>query len=487
MLRAYWLIASVVVAGCAPPPPPPPNGTDVELPAPRATDVGTPSGSPVEKTIGPAGGTLASADGLLAIDVPAGALAADTLLGVQPLTNTAPSGLGPGFRLTPAGATFSSPVKLTFKPTTEQLAGTVLALTGIGYQDASGFWRWMRGVERDEASGSVSVATTHFSSYSLIAGAQLQPPSASVQTSQQLSLSAVVCYTVPTPPGEEELAPVFSSAPEGEEVYPVSLINKLSNWSVNGIAGGNDTVGTITGGTWRTKLFTAPKNKPSPATVAVSVDVANLELDGQTFAKAVLVSNVTIGDAGEVQTWRGPVTLSWTKVDSDRTASWQLAGTVEFGQPYDRSSEPAATNYMVTAGSTQISNYHVVKNYTGGPETCTGDDTLDADSGIGGGLVFRKSPSEYGLDLHFSNSAHMTCTSAALSRGFVDHVHWQQNEDAVVGSDYDGNGEPAGCGGMKFIASPPDARSLTGSATWSCPTWDGSYTATLTWDLTGSP
>ena len=55
MLRAYGLIASVVVAGCTPTTP---GGTGGTLPTPRATDVGTPSGSPVEKTIGPAGGTL---------------------------------------------------------------------------------------------------------------------------------------------------------------------------------------------------------------------------------------------------------------------------------------------------------------------------------------------------------------------------------------------------------------------------------------------
>ncbi|MEK7757663.1 MAG: phosphoribosylglycinamide synthetase, partial [Planctomycetota bacterium] len=212
MQRAYWLIVSVVVAGCAGGTPPPTGGTDVGLPTPRTTDVGTPSGSPVEKTIGPAGGTLASADDLLTIEVPAGALGADTQLGIQPLTSTAPNGLGSGFRLMPAGTTFSSPVTLTFKPTTEQLAGTVLALTGVGYQDSSGFWRWIRGVERDEANGRVSVTTTHFSDWSLLAGAQLHPPSASVQTGQTLTLTVIYCWTkeelapLPPLPGEEELA-----------------------------------------------------------------------------------------------------------------------------------------------------------------------------------------------------------------------------------------------------------------------------------------
>jgi hypothetical protein len=339
MQRAYWLIASVVVAGCTGGPPPTPGGTGGTLPTPRATDVGTPSGSPVEKTIGPAGGTLASADGLLTIDVPAGALAADTQLGIQPLTSTAPNGLGPGFRLTPAGTTLSSPVTLTFKPTTEQLAGTVLALTGIGYQDASGFWRWMRGVERDEANGLVSVATTHFSDWSFLAGVQLRPPSASVQTGETLTLTAVDCYTeeeqlapLPPRPGEEPLAPLpprFDCAWDTEHALRPFAI---SNWSVNAVKGGNPTVGTIIVAPGRAGRFTAPQSTPNPATVTVSVDVENVTLDGRKFPKAVLLSNVTIG----VQTYTGTFQFVLEDATGSATITWTLVSSMStmFERPY---------------------------------------------------------------------------------------------------------------------------------------------------------
>lgn len=481
MQRAYWLIVSVVVAGCAGGTPPPTGGTDVALPTPRATDVGTPSGSPVEKTIGPAGGTLASADDLLTIEVPAGALGADTQLGIQPLTRTAPNGLGLGFRLTPAGTTFSSPVTLTFNPTTEQLTGTALALTGIGYQDSSGVWRWMRGVERDEAIGRVSVTTTHFSDWSLLAGAQLRPASASVKTGETLTLTAVECWTE-----EEELAPLpgeqlaplplrFDCDPEGEQLAPLPL--NLSNWSVNGIGGGNSTIGTV-GAHSVTATYRAPSMRPDPSTVAVSVDVSNLKFGSQTFAKATLISNVTIVDAGEVTTWRGPVTFSWSEVDAFSTTSWQAEGTVEFGQPEDRGTFTSFP-VMQSASSAQISNYR--REYTAWVETCVGNAAPPAAS-ITGTLVVRKSPSEHGLTLVFAGMVPSTCTNQSNS------IQVEQDPTAQVGHDNDAYGEPNGCEGMKFTASPPDARQLTGSATWSCTTSaDSSFTATLTWDLSGSP
>jgi len=482
MQRAYWLIASVVVAGCAGCTPTAPGGTGGTLPTPRATGVGTPSGSPVEKTIGPAGGTLASADDLLTIDIPAGALGADTLLSIQPLTSTAPNGLGSGFRLTPAGATFSSPVKLTFKPTTEQLTGTVLALTGIGYQDSSGVWRWMRGVERDEANGVVSVAATHFSDWSLLAGAQLRPPSASVRTGETLTLTAVGCYTE-----EEELAPLpgeqlaplpprFDCDPEGEQLAPLPL--KLSNWSVNGIGGGDSTIGTVSAH-GLTATYGAPSTKPDPSTVAVSVDVSNLKFGSQTFAKTMLVSNIAIIDAGVVTTWRGPVTFSYSDVDAFGTTSWQAEGTVEFGQPYDNGTH-LSFRTPGNGSPCQISNYRRENKYTWGVETCTGN--AAATASITGTLVLWKSPSEHGLTLLFAGIVNSTCTNQFNSSQV------EQNPTGQVGNINDGYGNPIGCRGMKFTPSPPDARSLTGSATWDCPTSaDSSFTATVTWDLAASP
>ena len=52
-----------------------------------------PNGIPVSKTIGSGGGTV-SIDGAVEIEIPAGALSADTEITIQPVTNNAPNGNG---------------------------------------------------------------------------------------------------------------------------------------------------------------------------------------------------------------------------------------------------------------------------------------------------------------------------------------------------------------------------------------------------------
>jgi hypothetical protein len=439
----------------------------------------------VEKTIGPAGGTLASTDELLTIEVPAGALDADTQLGIQPLTSTAPNGLGSGFRLTPAGVTFSSPVTLTFNPTTEQLAGTVIALTGIGYQDSSGVWRWMRSVERDEANGLVSVTTTHFSDWSLLAGAQLRPPKASVKTGETLTLTAVECWTeeeeLAPLPGEEQLAPLpprFDCDPEGEQLAPLPL--KLSNWSVNGIAGGNGTIGTVSAhGVAAT--YGAPSTKPDPSTVAVSVEASNVKLDGRTFPKTILVSNITI--AGEKETYRGTFDLSWQEQSESEgwTTTFNASGTVEFGSPYRN---PADTHFsLISDNSTaQITNYRFVECGEGcdlvGPNICTAAGPIDVPLLAGYLVILTSSLSSYGVSISVGSDFTAMCSGGP---GWGEGGPISVSPWASVG-DRDFGGE---CMGTKSFPLPPDGGNLSGSASWTC-TDSTTITATLTWSLTGS-
>src|SRR4051812_2234058 len=59
-------------------------------PTPPPTEKGTSLGAKLTKTLGAAGGTIVSADGRLTITFPAGALATDTEIGIEPITNKAP-------------------------------------------------------------------------------------------------------------------------------------------------------------------------------------------------------------------------------------------------------------------------------------------------------------------------------------------------------------------------------------------------------------
>jgi hypothetical protein len=98
---AGFVLGAVLLAGC--------GGTnDASSPTPVA------SGS-----IGPAGGTVASADGRIALAIPAGALGAVTEIRIVELSGDAiPAGFRPAapdkvYRLEPSGTTFAAPVRVT--------------------------------------------------------------------------------------------------------------------------------------------------------------------------------------------------------------------------------------------------------------------------------------------------------------------------------------------------------------------------------------
>ena len=129
-----------------------------------------------QATIGPAGGKLASSDGVLSLIVPPGALTADTQIGIQPITNLAPGAVGTSYRLTPEGQVFATPAQLVFAFTDTELAGSVLAVLRIAYQDDKGQWRAPKSVARDASAHSVSVTTMHFSDWSKTIGLKLRAP-----------------------------------------------------------------------------------------------------------------------------------------------------------------------------------------------------------------------------------------------------------------------------------------------------------------------
>jgi hypothetical protein len=68
---------------------------------------GTPIGEPTSQPVAPSGGAVGSPDGFLFVDVPPGAVPAATQFTVQEVTNLAPGGVGPAWRLGPEGTAFA--------------------------------------------------------------------------------------------------------------------------------------------------------------------------------------------------------------------------------------------------------------------------------------------------------------------------------------------------------------------------------------------
>lgn len=133
---------------------------------PAVTAVGEPAGAPASATIGAAGGTLTSTDGRLRLDIPAGALGANQVISILPITNTAPGGIGHGFQLTPDGQTFAQAITLTYTPAADEWNNSGSAVPGLAFQKADGTWQVISGVTAGTTPGTFSATTTHFTNYS---------------------------------------------------------------------------------------------------------------------------------------------------------------------------------------------------------------------------------------------------------------------------------------------------------------------------------
>jgi hypothetical protein len=278
--QPLFLVLVLVLAACGG------GGDGVEPEPPAITPVGVAMGTPVTATIGAGGGELTSGDGRLTVVVPAGALAADAALSVQPITNLGPGGLGLAYRLGPEGATFLSPVTLRFQLAPPDLDGS--GAIRIAYQDTDRSWRAMA---TTVAEGTATTTTTHFSDWSVMPGVRMTASPASVKVHAASQLKVVSCPLVEVDAsGHQALAGCgsFGLAPE--------------RWAVNGTAGGNGTLGTVRG-TGFTATFTAPASVPTPPTVQVSAEVP------QGAGKAVVFANVRIVDEDQV-VWGGESTAT---------------------------------------------------------------------------------------------------------------------------------------------------------------------------------
>ena len=254
-------------------------------PVPQPTAEGEPTGDLVSATIGPAGGTLSSGDGVCEVTVPPGALPAPTALTLQPIANLAWGGVGTAYRLGPAATTFDVPVTVSFDLADDDSAPVSLEALGIAEQDGDGYWTWIRGVERTEESASattstgglaagesadetlagpkrrVSGTTRKTGGKAVVGSLRMDPESKLVQLGEEVPLHISVCY-----PDESE-GPLASLT--GGPCKPVGA--STDSWSVG--PGGSDR-GTVSGARAR-GTYRAPSTRPNPAIALVSVHVSS--------------------------------------------------------------------------------------------------------------------------------------------------------------------------------------------------------------------
>lgn len=279
-------------------------------PPPVVTPIGVTQGPSVSASLSVAGGSLSSADGKLKITIPEGALAAATTVSIQPISNGAPGRVGAAYRLLPEGTTFAKPVQLSFTYTDADVVGASADVLGVAVQKANGTWAWQAST-LNSAARTVTVSTTHFSDWSAVKGLQLRPPSGTVKTGGSVPLKLVYCFAPPLK--NTDLEPLgFDCEAENAPVPPSQTVN----WAVNGIAGGNATVGTVTGN-GNSATYTAPAHPPQANPVAVSAEVQGAK------GKLLLISNILVTE--DFAGYTGSISGTVTDVASGTRISYQTS------------------------------------------------------------------------------------------------------------------------------------------------------------------
>ena len=261
MINRIQVLAVVALVGCAP---------TEEEPAPEATAIGEPIAgmAATSATINETGGTITSSDGRVTVKFPAGALSASATITVQPISNLAHGGVGLAYRMTGA-ETFQQPVSLVFTYTDEELPGTAPEFLDVAFQNPEGFWQLVDSVTLDTEAKTITATTTHFTDYSFVAKFRIAPTAARVKVDdgKQFHIQRIRPLTARDPKLPVLLFSWWSPG-------VTHFVKVASDWAVNGIAGGNETIGTIYADIERGG-YAAPSKKPTPATVIVSVRVTN--------------------------------------------------------------------------------------------------------------------------------------------------------------------------------------------------------------------
>lgn len=280
------------------------------------TTLGKPLGAAISKTIGPAGGTLSSADGSMMLRFPPGALTKETLISAQPVENTVFGPAGVGYEFSPHGTRFEKPVTLSWTYKDEDLRGSSPQALGIAYQDEQGVWQGRNNLVVLPAQHRVVAPLYHFSRYSFYENFWLYPTDRTLAPSQTIELKVFYQENSLKFPGsiddsEDNTGSVSNDTLKVPNtldlddmvqplVPPVQLLkaNQVKNWRVNG----QDVIGKVDSPTGflsyhegTSVIYKAPNKAPEANPVAVSVEVIT---PGK--GKLILIRNLTIESPNEL-------------------------------------------------------------------------------------------------------------------------------------------------------------------------------------------
>jgi len=325
-MKKSTLLLSVflLVAGCNDDSSQSPSGDTPNKAVPAPTAQGEPLGVAQTVTVGPLGGTVVSSDGSLSLTFPAGALSEDTAIVIQPISNKAQGGVGTAYRLEPQGIQLSQAVRLTFSYSDSEAQGRSIGGIGIATQTPEGYWQWMKSAVVDTNNKTISVDTNHFSDWSLVWAYQIRPPSQSVKVRESAYFRIVFCYDPKMYLDDKTISSLgYQCDPAYADIAPIFPDpGEILAWRVNGIDGGNDTLGTIAGSSISHAVghYIAPQSRPNPDTVTVS---GQFNWRGQL---QIVTADITILD--NLRQFSGSFQADY----SDAGMTYHVSGTVNWSE-----------------------------------------------------------------------------------------------------------------------------------------------------------
>lgn len=268
------------------------NPDPIANPLPTATTVvGNPVGDLVPVTIDQNGGSVTSQDGRLVLVVPPGALAGSANVGLQPIENNTPGGLGLGYRITLVDATTqqdavpAQPLSLEFTLSDTELSDNDVALENltVAYQGAGGAWQLnldaqtapipaiQSGIRPQGGGTKITAKLKKSGDYAVATFYKLHPASGSVRVNDKLLLTAL------------KFAPSSPDLTTGYFPFNVTQV-PVQSWTAS--AGQ-----LLDAGSNAQRIFKAPASAPSPNPVRVSATVSDA---GKTVT---LTSRVRVEDS----------------------------------------------------------------------------------------------------------------------------------------------------------------------------------------------
>ncbi|HYC28443.1 MAG TPA: hypothetical protein VEB42_06490 [Chitinophagaceae bacterium] len=286
----YFFAIAAILSACSKPvtpadqSPPPPRGSAV------ATEIGQPTGNAISKAIGSNGGSIASADGKVTVNIPAGALESNQTISLQPIESKAPLGMqGFAYRLQPQGLELKKPATVSLKYIDKDVTGTLPELVSLAAQQQNQTWKKVSGASLDKNTKTITAPVSRLADYSFYTAFVLRDNKTKTDTAivHAVTTEEIKFYAL----WENDLGDglvAAAPAPYTKEWMLNSVVNPPLENKFGYLGGKN--------GYYPSEVdYFAPRRAPDSDTVAISV-----KLDLGSKGIMYLVRTIVIDDANKL-------------------------------------------------------------------------------------------------------------------------------------------------------------------------------------------